>query len=99
LSASAFLHCFFYYFGISLNHLTSNAILHLSVFIHLCEDFIGIIPSISLFHLKPHPRSDSTSPLGGCGIQFLQGKKALFFIMILLILFGTGIPSGFILQT
>jgi hypothetical protein len=64
------------------------------VFVHLCEAFIGIIPSISLFHfffhLKLHPRSDSTSLLGGCGIQFRQGKKALFFIMILLILFGTG---------
>jgi hypothetical protein len=83
LSASAFLHCFLHYFGISLNHLTSNVVLHLSVFIHLYEAFIDIIPLISLFHfffhLKPHLRSDSTSPLGGCGIQFHQGKKALFF--------------------
>jgi hypothetical protein len=53
------------------------------VFVHLCEAFIGIVPSISLFRfffgLKPHPRSDSTSLLGSCGIQFHQGKKALFF--------------------
>jgi hypothetical protein len=53
------------------------------VFAHLCETFHGILPSISLFRyffcLKPHPRSDSTSPLGGCGIQFCQGKKGLFF--------------------
>jgi hypothetical protein len=52
------------------------------VFVHLCETFLGILPSISLFHyffcLKPHLRSDSTS-LGGCGIQFRQGKKGLFF--------------------
>jgi hypothetical protein len=49
LPASAFLHRFLHYFGISLNHLTPNAILHLSVFVHLYEAFIGIVPSISLF--------------------------------------------------
>jgi hypothetical protein len=53
------------------------------VFVHLCEAFLGISPSISLFHyffhLKPHPRSDNISPLGGYGIQFRQGKKNLFF--------------------
>jgi hypothetical protein len=82
LPASTFLHRFLHYFDISLNHLIPNAVLHLSVFVHLCEAFIGIVPSISLFRfffrLKPHPRSD-TSPLGGCGIQFRQGKKTLFF--------------------
>jgi hypothetical protein len=53
------------------------------VFVHLCEAFLGIPPSISLFRyffrLKPHPQSDNISPLGGCGIQFRQGKKNLFF--------------------
>jgi hypothetical protein len=31
------------------------------------------------FRLKPHTRSDNISSLGGCGIQFRQGKKNLFF--------------------
>jgi hypothetical protein len=83
LPASAFLHHFLQYFGICLNHLTPNGVLPLSVFVHLCETFLGILPSISLFRyffrLKPHPRSNNISPLGGCGIQFHQGKKSLFF--------------------
>jgi hypothetical protein len=83
LPTSAFLHHFLQYFGICLNHLTPNGVLHLSVFVHLRETFLGILPSISLFcyffRLKPHPRSDNISPLGGCGIQFRQGKKNLFF--------------------
>jgi hypothetical protein len=83
LPASSFLHRFLLYFGVCLNHLTLNGVLHLSVFVHLCETFLGIPPSISLyryfFHLKPHPRSDNISPLGGCGIRFCQGKKNLFF--------------------
>jgi hypothetical protein len=62
--------------------LALNGVLHLSVFVHLCETFLGIPPSIFLFRyffrLKPHPQSDNISPLGGCGIQFLQGKKNLF---------------------
>jgi len=74
LPASAFLHRFLSYFGISLNHLTPNAVLHLSVFVHLCETFLRIPPSLSLFRyffcLKPQPRRDDTHILGGCGIQF-----------------------------
>ena len=83
LPASAFLHQFLSYFRVSLNHLTPNAVLHLSVFIHLCEAFLGISPSLSLFHyffrLKPQPHCEETSVLGGCGIQFRQGLKIKFF--------------------
>ena len=83
LPASAFLHRFLNYFGISLNHLARNAVLHLSVFVHLCETFLGIPPSLSLFHyffrLKPQPRCDDTNVLGGCEIQFCQGLKSEFF--------------------
>jgi hypothetical protein len=47
-----------------------------------CETFLRILPSISLFRylfrLKPHPWSDSTSVLGGCGIQFRQSKQKEF---------------------
>ena len=83
LPASAFLHQFLNYFGICLNHLAPNAVLHLSIFVHLCEAFLGIPPSLSLFcyffHLKPQPHREETSVLGGCGIQFCQGLKSKFF--------------------
>ena len=83
LPASAFLHRFFNYFGVTLNHLTPNAVLHLSVFVHLCETFLGIPHSLSLFRfffrLKPQLHRDDTSVLGGCGIQFCQGLKIKFF--------------------
>ena len=83
LPASAFLHQFLGYFGVSLNHLAPNAVLHLSVFVHLYEAFLGIPPSLSLFchffRLKPQPRREDTNVLGGCGIQFRQGLKSKFF--------------------
>jgi hypothetical protein len=31
------------------------------------------------FNLKPHPKSGSTSVLGGCGIQFHQSKQKEYF--------------------
>jgi hypothetical protein len=83
LPASPFLHRFLRLFDISLNHLTPNGVLHLSVFVHFCEAFLGILPSITLFcyffYLKPHPKSNNTSVLGGCGIQFRQNKQKEFF--------------------
>ena len=77
------LHRFLNYFGVSLNHLAPNVVLHLSVFVHLCETFLGIPPSLSLFRyffrLKSQPRRDDTHVLGGCGIQFRHGLKSKFF--------------------
>jgi hypothetical protein len=75
---ASFLHHFLRFFAISLNHLTPNAVLHLSVFVHFCEAFLGILPFITLFcyffRLKPHHKSNNTSVLGGCRIQFHQNK-------------------------
>jgi hypothetical protein len=83
LPASPFLQCFLRFFDVSLNHLTPNGVLHLSVFVHFCEAFLGIPPSITLFcyffRLKPHPKSNNTSILGRCGIQFCQIKQKEFF--------------------
>jgi hypothetical protein len=74
LLASPFLPRFFQFNSISLNHLNSNSVLYLSVFVHLCETFIGISPSLTLFchffHLKIQPGFAKPYVLGGVGIQF-----------------------------
>ena len=58
-----------YYYGIQLHHLTPN----ISVFVHLCEAFLGIEPHFDLFchffHLKPQPSSARLDVVGGAGIQ------------------------------
>ena len=72
LPACPFLHGLLYYYGITLNHLNPNSILHVSIFVHLCETFLGIPPSITLFRyffkLKPHPDVANPSILGVAGI-------------------------------
>ena len=51
------------YYAISLCNLGPNSILHVSVFIHLCEAYLGILPHFDLFcHffcLKSHGGSRS----------------------------------------
>jgi hypothetical protein len=37
------------YYGISLCNLGPNSILHVSIFIHICEVYLGILPHFDLF--------------------------------------------------
>jgi len=57
------------YYGIKLCHLHPNNILHISLFINLCEAFIKIAPHFNLFRyflcLKPFSGSRSPKVVGG----------------------------------
>ena len=57
------------YYSISLCHLHPNSILHISLFINLCEAFISIAPHFNLFRyffcLKPFSGSGSPKVVGG----------------------------------
>ena len=37
------------YYRIQLHHLTPNSFVHISIFVHLCEAFLGIEPHFELF--------------------------------------------------
>ena len=54
-----FLRCPLFFWRIQLHHLTPTSILHISIFVHLCEAFLGIYPHFdlfkSLFSLNPYP--------------------------------------------
>ena len=69
LPSSNFFSGLLYYYGIQLHHLTPNSFVHMSIFIHLCEAFLGIEPHFDLFrhlfHLKPQPSSASLDVVGG----------------------------------
>ena len=68
-----------HHWGVQVHHLTPNSILHISIFVHLCEAFLGIEPHFDLFkyffHLKPHPNESKVDVVGGAGLQFRQGRK------------------------
>ena len=68
--------------GVQVHHLTPNSILHISIFVHLCEAFLGNEPHFDLFqyffHLKPHPNESKVDVVGGAGLQFRQGRKTKY---------------------
>ena len=72
LPCSNFFSGLLYYYGIQLHHFTPNSFVHLSIFVHLCEAFLGIESHFEffhhLFHLKPQPNSTKLDIVGGVGI-------------------------------
>ena len=73
LPTSDFSHGLLYYYGIQIHHLTPESILHLSIFVHLCEAFLGIKPHFELFRrlysLVPQP---SRNEMGSFGCAHLE---------------------------
>ena len=49
LPVSEFFYALLQFWGIQLHHLTPQFILHLSIFTHFCEAFLGILPHFYLF--------------------------------------------------
>ncbi|RLN28021.1 putative gypsy-type retrotransposon protein [Panicum miliaceum] len=68
------------FYKIKYYHLPPNLILHISIFVHLCEAFLGIRPHFHLFRhlfrLKPQPEEDNPALVGGAGVQLRD--KALY---------------------
>ena len=67
---SEFFHALLQFWGIQLHHLTPQSILHLSIFTHFCEAFLGILPHFHLFQnfftLIPIQNAAKPAVVGGC---------------------------------
>ena len=65
------------FWGIQLHHLTPDSILHMAIFVHLCETFLRIHPHFdlfkSLFSLNPFPNPRNTARVEGADLQFHPG--------------------------
>jgi len=76
VSIHPFLHRLIEYYAISLCNLGPNSILHVSVFIHFCEAYLGIFPHFDLlchiFCLKSHGGSGSRV-VGSAYLQLQDG--------------------------
>ena len=61
------------FYDLQLVHLNPNGILHIAIFMHLREAYLGIQPHFhlfrKLFHWKPQPSQDKMAVLGGAGFQ------------------------------
>ena len=66
-------------YGLRLLDFTPNAVLTMAVFAHLCENFVGVHPSVALFRHFFIPRVERREPLAG-GIAWISrvGKKEAY---------------------
>jgi hypothetical protein len=64
------------YYGIEYLNLNPNGILHVFVFVHFCEAFLGIKPHWVLFRkffrVKPQPSANDPRVVGGADIQMRE---------------------------
>jgi hypothetical protein len=76
LPASEFFKGLLDYCGIEYLNLNPNRIFHVSVFVHLCEAFLGIKPHWMLFwkffRVKPQSSANDPRVVGGAGIQMRE---------------------------
>ena len=70
IHVSEFFHALLQFWGIQLHDLTPQSILHLPIFTHFCEAFLGILPHFHLFQhfftLVPVPNAAKPTIVGGC---------------------------------
>lgn len=81
LPCCSFVRGLLFFYGINLIHLNPNSILHISIFIHLCEAFLGVLPHFdlfrSLFYLRPLPKLNDRCCIGGAGFQLRSANAYL----------------------
>jgi hypothetical protein len=78
-----FLQGVLFFWGIQLHHLTPTSILHIAIFVHLCEAFLGIYPHFdlfkSLFFLNPYPNFLNVAMVGRVNLE-LRSEMARKYI-------------------
>jgi hypothetical protein len=76
LLASDFFKGLLRYYDIKYLNLNPNGIFHVSVFVHVCEAFVGIKPHWIMFRkffrVKPQPSTNDPRVIGGAGIQMRE---------------------------
>ncbi|KAK1652681.1 hypothetical protein QYE76_070486 [Lolium multiflorum] len=81
LPTHEFLRSLLFFYGIQLWQLTPNSVLHLSIFINVCEAFLGIDPHWGLwrkiFYVKRHNDNNGPPVVGGVG--FVVRKEVDYF--------------------
>jgi hypothetical protein len=67
------------FYHLNLTHLNPNSILQISIFVHLCEAFLGILPHFGLwkylYHCRPGMAGGQHQLVGGASLEMRHGRK------------------------
>jgi hypothetical protein len=67
------------FYHLNLTHLNPNSILQISIFVHLCEAFLGILPHFGLwkylYHCRPGMAGGQHQLVGGTSLEMRHGRK------------------------
>jgi hypothetical protein len=68
------------FYELNLTRLNPNFILQISIFVHLCEAFLGILPHFGLlkylYHCRPGMAGGQHQLVGGASLELRWGRKA-----------------------
>ena len=103
IPACDFLRGLLFFWGIQLHHLTPDSILHIAIFVQLCEAFLGIHPHFdlfkSIFSLNPYPNLRNIARVGVLIFSFALAWWRSISCILCAVRLGIGKRSGFILIT
>jgi hypothetical protein len=67
------------FYRLNLTHLNPNSILQVSIFVHLCEAFLGVLPHFGLwkylYHCRPGMAGGQHQLVGGVSLEMRRGRK------------------------
>jgi hypothetical protein len=67
------------FYNLNLTHLNLNSILQISIFVHLCEAYLGVLPHFGLwkylYHCRPGMAGGQHQLVGGASLEMRRGRK------------------------
>jgi hypothetical protein len=67
------------FYNLNLTHLNPNSILQISIFVHLCEAYLGILPHFGLwkhlYHCRPGMAGGQHQLVGASSLEMRRGRK------------------------
>jgi hypothetical protein len=79
LPISPFFHGLLDFYNLNLTHLNPNSILQISIFVHLCEAYLEILPHFGLwkylYHCRPGMARGQHQLVGGASLEMRRGRK------------------------
>jgi hypothetical protein len=67
------------FYRLNLTYLNPNSILQISIYVHLCEAFLGVLPHFGLwkylYHCRPGMAGGQHQLVGGASLEMRRGRK------------------------